>query len=79
MRQHHLSMLIVSFTAAMAVFFGWPSEPPIGVTTAIGTLSLIVLQLYRPKIIRVRLCCSINPCCIPMCRCKLSAIGENYP
>jgi competence protein ComEC len=59
MRQHHFSMLIVSFTAAMAVFFGWPSEPPIGVTTAIGTLSLIVLQLgdqsHRPRVRRVGL------------------------
>ena len=43
----------------MAVFFGWPSEPPIGVTTAIGTLSLIDLQLgdqsHRPRVRRVGL------------------------
>ncbi|MBT5518856.1 MAG: hypothetical protein HOK33_07950 [Rhodobiaceae bacterium] len=57
MRQNHFSMLIVSFAVAMAVFFGWPHEPPVAVSFALGTLALIVLQYgeqnLRPRVRRL--------------------------
>ena len=59
MRQHHFSMLIVSFAAAMAVFFGWPNEPPVAVSLALATLALIILQYgeqrVRPRVRRAGL------------------------
>ena len=59
MRQHHFSMLIVSFTAAMAVFFGWPNEPPVWVSVAMGILTLMIWQFgeqsARPRVRRVGL------------------------
>ncbi len=49
MRRTHFSLFIVSFAVAMAVFFGWPSEPPIWISLALVLVSCAVLYFARHR------------------------------
>ena len=44
MKQTHFSVLVVSFTAALAVFFAVPSEPPLWVPLALFLLAAAWLE-----------------------------------